>query len=114
MEAKMADVTLETLGHQLELMRAELRGELASVRAELAPMRAQLDGLPLISRALVALQQDTRSIKAAFNDFALTNPTKGEIEALHADVNRVQAENAEMGTRLATLERLMAEMRRDK
>jgi hypothetical protein len=77
-------------------------------------MRAQLDGLPLMARALTVLQQDTRSLKAAFNDFALTNPTKGEIEALHADVNRVQAENAELGTRLATLERLMAELRRDK
>jgi hypothetical protein len=77
-------------------------------------MRAQLDGLPLMARALTVLQQDTRSLKAAFNDFALTDPTKGEIYALHADVNRVQAENAELGTRLATLERLMAEIRRDK
>jgi hypothetical protein len=50
-----------------------------------------------------------RALKAAFNDFALTNVTTGEIEALHADVNRVQAENAELERRIVTLERLLAE-----
>jgi hypothetical protein len=33
-----------------------------------------------------------RSLRAAVNDFARTNATVGEIEALHADVNRMQAE----------------------
>jgi ubiquinone biosynthesis protein UbiJ len=78
------------------------------LRAELAPIRAQLDGLPLLNRAIVVLQQESRALKAAFNDFARTNVTAGEIEALHSDVNRVQAENAELATRLATLERLVA------
>jgi ubiquinone biosynthesis protein UbiJ len=78
----------------------------AVLRAELAPIRAQLDGLPLISRSLVVLQQEVRALKAAFNDFARTNVTAGEIEALHADVNRVMAENAALEARLATLERL--------
>jgi prefoldin subunit 5 len=80
---------------------------LEALRAELAPMRAQLDGLPVIARSLTVLQQDMRSLKAAFNDFARTNVTVGEIEALHADVNRVQAENTELATRLATIERLL-------
>jgi prefoldin subunit 5 len=84
---------------------------LETLRAELAPMRAQLDGLPLMSRKLTVVQQEVRAIKAAFNDFALTNPTKGEIEALHEDVNRVQAENMELATRLATVERLLEELR---
>ena len=55
------------------------------------------------------LQQETRALRAAFNDFARTNVTAGEIEALHADVNRVQAENAELAARLATVERLLQE-----
>jgi hypothetical protein len=80
---------------------------LEALRAELAPMRAQLDGLPLIVRTLTVLQQETRALKAAFNDFARTNVTIGEIEALHADVNRVQAENMDLATRLATVERLL-------
>jgi ubiquinone biosynthesis protein UbiJ len=84
------------------------------LRTELAPMRAQLDGLALINRALVVLQQETRALKAAFNDFARTNVTIGEIEALHADVNRVQAENAELSTRLATLERIIANQEQPK
>ncbi len=84
---------------------------LENLRAELAPMRAHRDGLPLMSRKLTVVQQEVRAIKAAFNDFALTNPTKGEIEALHEDVNRVQAENMELATRLATVERLLEELR---
>ena len=76
----------------------------------LALMRAQLDGLPLINRAVTVVQQDVRALRAAFNDFALTNTTAGEIEALHQDVNRVQAENAEFGVKLATLERLVREL----
>ena len=77
----------------------------------LAPMRAQLDGLPLISRGVTVVQQDVRALRAAFNDFALTNTTAGEIEALHQDVNRVQAENAELAVKVATLERLVRELR---
>jgi hypothetical protein len=80
---------------------------LEHLRGELAPIRAQLDGLPVINRALTVLQQDMRSLRAAFNDFARTNVTAGEVEALHADVNRVQAENAELLARLATVERLV-------
>jgi hypothetical protein len=79
--------------------------------ATLAPMRAQLDGLPLISRGVTVVQQDVRALRAAFNDFALTNTTAGEIEALHQDVNRVQAENAELAVKVATLERLVRELR---
>jgi len=77
-------------------------------------MRAQLDGLPLINRSLTVLQQETRALRAAFNDFARTNVTACEIEALHADVNRVQAENAELQTRLATVERLLEELQRQR
>ena len=76
----------------------------------LAPMRAQLDGLPLINRAVTVTQQEARALKAAFNDFALTNPTTGEIQALHEDVNRVQAENAELAHKVATLERLVRDL----
>jgi hypothetical protein len=97
------DLTLEALRAELAPIRAEL--------AQLAPMRAQLDGLPLISRKLAVVHQEVRAIRAAFNDFALTNPTKGEIEALHYDVNQVQAENMELATRLATVERLLSELR---
>ena len=111
----MTDLTLETLRSELAPLRGQLddlRSDLASLDAKVAPMRAQLDGLPLINRSLTVLQQETRALRAAFNDFARTNVTAGEIEALHVDVNRVQAENAELQTRLATIERLLEELRR--
>ncbi len=120
--ALMTDLTLETLRAELEPLRdrlddldAKLGGldaRLVDLDAKVAPMRAQLDGLPLINRSLTVLQQDTRALRAAFNDFARTNVTAGEIEALHADVNRVQAENAELQTRLATIERLLEDVQK--
>jgi hypothetical protein len=92
---------------------ASVKGDVAGVKADLRPMRAQLDGLPLINRTVTVIKQEVRALKAAFNDFALTNPTSGEIEALHADVNRVQAENAELAAKVATLERLVRELHHD-
>ena len=116
----MTDLTLEVLRAELAPMRAQLAeldaktssldAKVSSLDAKVSPMRAQLDGLPLIGRGVTILQQETRALRAAFNDFARTNVTAGEIEALHADVNRVQAENAELQTRLATVERLLDEL----
>ena len=123
----MTDLTLETLRAELAPLRAQLGdleadvsvldakmsaldAKMSGLDAKVAPMRAQLDGLPLINRSLTLLQQETRALRGAFNDFARTNVTAGEIEALHADVNRVQAENAELQTRLATVERLLEEL----
>ena len=87
---------------------------LENLRSELAPIRAQLDGLPVINRALTVLQQDMRPLKAAFNDFARTNVIAGEVEALHADVNRVQAENTELSGAPATLERLLEQLQKER
>lgn len=81
---------------------------LEALRSELSPVREEL---AFVRRAVVALQQDTRALRAAFNDFALTNPTAGEIQALHDDVNRVQAENAELQLRLVAAEREIRELR---
>lgn len=118
----MTELTLESLRAELAPLRgelADLRGEVAALEAKVsglddkvAPVRAQLDGLPLINRSLTVLQQETRALRAAFNDFARTNVTAGEIEALHADVNKVQAENAELQTRLATIERRLEELQK--
>jgi hypothetical protein len=57
-----------------DLTLQQLRDELAPIKAQLEAlpkMRAQLDGLPLIGRKLSVIEQELRSLKAAFNDFAL-------------------------------------------
>jgi len=94
----------------LETAAGRANAELAQIRGVLAPMRAQLDGLPLLNRSITTMHQDLRSLRAAFNDFARTNVTAGEVEALHSDVNRVQAENAELAAKIATLERMISEL----
>jgi hypothetical protein len=103
----------QTLLDAIADLKLAVERQFTAVEARLAALtsiRAQLDGLPLISRAVTVVQQDVRALRAAFNDFALTNTTAGEIEALHQDVNRVQAENAELAVKVATLERLVREL----
>ncbi len=110
LDAKVSPMRAQLDG--LDAKVSPMRAQLAGLDAKVSPMRAQLDGLPLINRSLTVLQQETRALRAAFNDFARTNVTAGEIEALHADVNRVQAENAELQTRLATIERLLEDVQK--
>jgi hypothetical protein len=67
-------------------------------------MRAQLDGLPLVGRCLTIVDQNVRMLRSL-------NPTFGEIQALHDAVNAVQAEITELAAKIATLERLVADLR---
>jgi predicted RNase H-like nuclease (RuvC/YqgF family) len=76
----MSGVTLEELREELEPLREEIaavRERVDAIDEKLAPMRAHLDGVPLIHRNLTTLHQEFRALRAAFNDFALTNVTKG-------------------------------------
>jgi hypothetical protein len=84
-----------------------LRRELAPIRAELATVRARVDGLPVIGEAISVLQRDVRMLRAAVNDMARVNITAGEVEALHEAIDRIQAKQVELETRLTTLERLV-------
>ena len=104
----MTELTLEALQSALEALEGRLE---ASLQRSIAPLREES---AFIRRSIVALQQETRSLRAVFNDFALTNPTSGEIQALHDDVNRVQAENVELQLRLDAAERLIRELRGDR
>lgn len=106
----MTDLTLGDLRAELEPIRTRL-DSVETKLAELGPIRAKLEGLPMPNRAITVLQQDARSLRSSFNDFARTNVTAGEIEALHADVNAVQARNAEIEIELATIKQLVDELR---
>jgi chromosome segregation ATPase len=98
------DVQRRFLSEKREIMTLEeLRAEL---RIELAPIRAVLDALRYVGRSVTVIQQDVRALRAAFNDFA------GEINTLHADVNRVQIEYAALAAKITTLERLVSELQK--
>jgi len=56
------------------------------------------------THTLAVLQQDNRVIRGAFKDLARQNVTPGEILALHADINRLQAQFAELDVRVNQLE----------
>jgi hypothetical protein len=91
---------------------ATMDERLASLDARLSslPVQAQFEGTPPLNRAYAVTRQEIRALRATFNDFTLRAPTAGEIDALHQDVNRVQAENAELARKVATLERLVREL----
>jgi prefoldin subunit 5 len=91
-----------------EELTETLRRELAPMRSELATIRARVDGLPLIGSAIETLRHDVRTLRAAINDMARINITAGEVEALHADIDRLQTKQLELETRLTTLERIAA------
>jgi prefoldin subunit 5 len=96
----------ETDGLTLEMLRAEL----TPIHAEIANIRVRVDGLPLLGAAIESLRHDVRTLRAAINDMARVNITAGEVEALHADVDKAQADNLALAARVATLERLINEL----
>jgi ubiquinone biosynthesis protein UbiJ len=90
-------------------LRTILQAELAPVREQLKIIEIKVSGIPLIAESTHDLRRDLRMVKAAINDMARVNITAGEVEALHEEIDKIQAENAELATRLATLERLLAD-----
>lgn len=78
---------------------------------QLDTIQIQISGLPLIATSMHELRddvrqlrQDMRMLRAAVNDMARINITGGEVEALHADLDRLAVEQADIKTRLALLE----------
>jgi ubiquinone biosynthesis protein UbiJ len=86
-----------------------LQAEFAPVREQLKIIEIKVSGIPLIAESTHDLRRDLRMVKAAINDMARVNITAGEVEALHEEIDKIQAENAELATRLATVERLLAD-----
>jgi uncharacterized coiled-coil protein SlyX len=103
----MTELTLEALREALAPIRThldEVRQGLAAVREELAGMRPQVAGVPLIWQSIENLRHDFRTMRAALNDMARVNITAGEVEALHADIDRMQTRQMELEARIAALE----------
>jgi prefoldin subunit 5 len=101
------DILTQALGALRDDMRQELVGvrqEVAGVRQELALIRPRIDGVPLIGAAIETLRHDVRTLRAAINDMARVNITAGEVEALHADIDRMQTRQMELEARIAALE----------
>ncbi|HEY7301887.1 MAG TPA: hypothetical protein VH684_28690 [Xanthobacteraceae bacterium] len=104
----------DTLEGEVAGMRAEvvgMRAEVAGMRADLTAIRPNVEGIPLIQRAISTIHQEQRMMKAAINEIARTQFTSGEVEALHSDVNSVQATHLELETRILALERQVKELR---
>jgi ubiquinone biosynthesis protein UbiJ len=87
--------------------RAILQAELTPLSERLKIIEIKVSGIPLIAESTIDLRRDMRMVKAAINDMARVNITAGEVEALHEEIDNIQAENAELSTRIATLERLI-------
>ena len=105
--------TLETLRAELAPMHTTLetmRAKLDALESAFAAMRPNIAGIPMIQRAVSVIQQEQRLLKAAINDVARSQMTAGEAEALHDDVNAVQATHMELETRILELERQVKEL----
>jgi multidrug resistance efflux pump len=85
---------IDSMKPQIDAMKAQIE-DLPRIRAlvdDLPRIRALVDGIPLAGRMATTTQHELRALRAAFNDFARTAMTAGEIDALHEDVNKVQAD----------------------
>ena len=115
----MAELTLEMLREELAPIRTRLdalggevagmRAEVDGLRADMAAMRPNVEGIPLLQRAISTIHQEQRMMKIAINEMARAQFTSAEVEALHSDVNSVQATHLELETRILTLEREVKE-----
>jgi ubiquinone biosynthesis protein UbiJ len=90
-------------------LRTILQAELAPVREQLKIIEIKVSGIPLIAESTHDLRRDLRMVKAAINDMARVNITAGEVAAMHDDIDRVQTRQDQIETRLATVERLLAD-----
>jgi predicted nucleic acid-binding Zn-ribbon protein len=108
----VAELTLEMLRAELAPVNKRLDtlgGEIAAMRADVAALRPNIDGIPLLQRAINTIHQEQLMMKAAINEIARTQFTSGEVQALHDDVNSVQATHLQLETRILTLEREVKE-----
>ena len=109
----MTELPLELLRTELAPMHTKLdalESAVATVESTLASVRPNIAGVPMIQRAVSVIRQEQRLLKAAINDVARTQMTAGEAEALHDDVNAVQATHMELETRILELERQVKEL----
>jgi chromosome segregation ATPase len=99
---------------ELKEVRTEMHAELKEIRTEmhveLEAVHKRLDGLPILHRHLKTTQDDIRSLTGAFRDFARDNATKGEIDAVHADLERVHDEYLTLATQTETNARHIREI----
>jgi chromosome segregation ATPase len=103
---------VDALGGEVAAVRARVDGlgeEVDGLRADMAAIRPNVEGIPLLQRAISTIHQEQRMMKIAINEIARTQFTSAEVEALHSDVNSVQATHLELETRILTLEREVKE-----
>jgi hypothetical protein len=101
----MTSEAIAALRDEMRAGFAEIRAELANVRGELASVRTRVEGVPILGMAIETLRHDVRTLRAAINDMARINITAGEVEALHADVDRMGTKQIELEARVSALER---------
>jgi peptidoglycan hydrolase CwlO-like protein len=93
------NITLESLARLLMDFRDEVRRRLDTIE----PV---INGIPIINQKLTELRQ----VKTAVNDFAREQVTPGEIEALHADVNKTMSKDDALEARIATIEQRLSRL----
>jgi len=86
-------------------------GRLGAIDARLGAIEPLAAGIPLLHRAIEQLRHESRQIRVAVNDISAVQMTAGEAEALHTDVDKTMTRQDQIEARLATVERLVEELR---
>jgi ubiquinone biosynthesis protein UbiJ len=89
----MADEVLEIL--------AAIQGEIAGLKAD---MMAIVTELRVHSETFDVLLQEGRMLRGAVNDPSRRNVSRGEVEAIHEDLNRLRNDMSALTVRIDMLE----------
>jgi hypothetical protein len=84
----------------LEILRV-IQGDIAGLKADMTTVQTELRAH---SRTLEVLLQEGRLLRAAVNDIAKENVTRGEVEAIHYDLNRLRHDMSALTVRVDMIE----------
>jgi hypothetical protein len=87
----------------LELLRA-IRGDIAALTDDMITLKAELR---VQSETFDVLLQEGRTLRGAINDSARRNVARGEVEAIHTDLNRLRQEISALTVRVDMIEERM-------
>jgi DnaJ-domain-containing protein 1 len=99
----------DDLLHEILKSLGDLRAEVAGLRKEMNAFSFAQAGFSAAQKVfgndINAMQQDVRMIRAALNDMARTNVTAGEVEAIHTDINRLNADYRDLAIEVEIIKR---------
>lgn len=91
----------------LEILKS-IQAKVDKIEATLHTIDNRINGhtiaVSLLTDQMNTLQQDVRMMRAAINDMEAIRITKGEVEAIHTDINRLERSYFDLAAKVEAIE----------